>query len=162
MVGGEPEGAGGGCVTTVGGIPITEPEPPPVEDEVALLSFGNENVGADTTTRSMDPWYTEEQAESTVGLPPRIIAPFGAVIDRLYIYQADPRGNGGNITYTLFVNGGATALTATLASTSMLAFDLANSVAVAQGDTLQMIVTKGVAVGTSPQNVTAQMRMTPT
>jgi hypothetical protein len=64
-------------------------------------------------------------------------------------------GNGNTIVYTLRVNGVASALSVTLASTSSSGADAVSTVAIATGDRIDIAVTKAAGVGASPNNITA-------
>ena len=64
---------------------------------------------------------------------------------------------GATITYTLRVNGVATALTVGMLATAVDGSDLANSVAVAAGNLIDVEVTKSAAITTSPDDIVATM-----
>jgi hypothetical protein len=65
-------------------------------------------------------------------------------------------GGAQTITYALFVNGVATALTCTLTSNvDNNGQDLVNSVAIAAGDLLGIEVTKSAALAGEPMSITA-------
>jgi len=56
-------------------------------------------------------------------------------------------GNGNNVVYTMFVNGVAAALTVTLATMAIgQASDLVNTVAIAQGDRVNITLVKAATI----------------
>lgn len=126
----------------------------------AVLVFGAKNVAATTATRYLFPSYSDTAAMTAPGgpdTPPSYRVPKAGTIRKMYVRQNDPKGNGEDIVYTLRKNGIATGLTATLASTDYDASDLVNSVVVAQGDLLDVEVTKALSVGTSPTDLFVTM-----
>lgn len=115
------------------------------------LLWGADNVTASTTTRYLYPGFDDSTAQtSTV----QIRVPRAGTIRKLRARHETGAGNGNAIVYTLRKNGVATALTASLASTANDASDLTNSATVAAGDLIDIEVTKAVAVGTSPSDIT--------
>ena len=75
---------------------------------------------------------------------------------------AGTAGAGDLIVYTIHVNGLATALTVSLAATSGgAAFDLVNSVTIAQGALVSLAVTKPLAIGTSPVGIFSTLELAP-
>lgn len=68
-----------------------------------------------------------------------------------------PSGNGNNIVYTLRVNGVASSLAVTMASTSGTGSNTSNSVTVAQGDYVDIEVTKAASIGSSPSAIAVSM-----
>lgn len=126
-----------------------------------ILAWGNRAVGGTTTTRYMDPWGDLGDVAPTNGTTnARIVATRNGTIRNLYVRQGNPDGNGNDITYTVRVNGAPTAVTVTMASTDSQASDTTNSVAVSEGDNIDIEVTKAASVGNSPDAVTAQVLFT--
>ncbi len=126
-----------------------------------LLAWGNNSVGGTTTPRYMDPWGAQNQIAGTDGVEnPRTVATRDGSISSLFVRQGNPSGNGNDITYTIRVNGVATAVTVTMASTDSQASDTANSVAVSEGDTVDIEITKAGNIGNSPDGVSAQVSFT--
>ena len=160
MVGGDPTGPGGGCATSVGGSPRVPPTPP-MEDEMAIVGFGNNSIGTASGIRWMEPWYSDSLAPSPPPPSAKITMVASGTIDRLYIDHANPGGNGNNIVYTLYVNTAPVALVVTAASTSTGGSDLANSVAVVPGDEVELQISKAASIGSNPGPVTATMRFAP-
>jgi hypothetical protein len=72
----------------------------------------------------------------------------------MYVRHGNPDGNGNDITYTIRVNGSATSVTVTLASTASQDSDLTNTAAVVGGDNIDLEITKGAGIGNSPDGVT--------
>jgi hypothetical protein len=75
------------------------------------------------------------------------------------VRQNTGAGNGNAIVYTVRKNGVATALTCSLASTANDSNDVAHTVAFAQGDLIDIMITKALSVGTSPSNVVASVEL---
>lgn len=116
--------------------------------------FGAESVGASTTTRYLLPSYSDTLATSS---PVQVEIPSGVTsfdFVRMDIRHNSPAGNGNDIVYTLRVNGVASLLTLTLASTATSATVTA-TVAISAGDLLDIEVTKAATVAASPTGVVA-------
>jgi len=124
----------------------------PIPTGSAQLLWGNDVVGGTTTTRYLTPGYDESLAQT---MAVQIRAVRAGTLRNLRVRHNVPAGNGNNIVYTLRVNGAATALSATLASTATDSADLVNAVVVAAGDLLDFEVTKPALVGASPNDVVA-------
>lgn len=123
----------------------------------ALIAWGNESVGGTTASRFLDPWGAQNQIAGTDGTTnARHVAPRPGSISHMYVRHGNPDGNGNDVTYTLRVNGVASALAVTLASTDSQASETATSVAVAEGDNIDVEVTKAANIGNSPDGVTVQ------
>jgi hypothetical protein len=117
-------------------------------DAAAVLTWGNNSVGSSTASRVLDPGYesrTAPLASGTAFIELRV--PRAGTLRNLYIYHNNPGGTGAVITYTVFVNGIATAITAGLASTAGSTADTTNSVVVAAGDRVRIQVTKVASAG---------------
>ena len=78
-------------------------------------------------------------------------------MQNMYVRHGNPDGNGNDIVYTLRVNGIASVLTVTLASTATQGSDNVNTVSITQGDNLDIEVTKASGVGNSPDEITVTM-----
>jgi hypothetical protein len=92
-----------------------------------------------------------------------MIAPRAGTLRNLFVRHNTPGGNGGVIVYTVRTgpSGGPlvdTLITASLASTGLVASDLVNTVAVVQGDEISVKFTKPVTAG-SVFNVVATMEL---
>lgn len=118
----------------------------------AFLHWGSNSVSATTTTRYMPPGYDSALASLT---PLQYRAPAACMLRNLHVRHNVPSGNGLPIVYTIRVNGVATLLSASLASTGTDASDLVDTIAVAAGDLIDLQVTKAASVGTSPTDVIA-------
>jgi hypothetical protein len=118
------------------------------------MSWGNTSVSSTATTRYLTPGWGDNIAPVS---PIQFRAPKAGTLRNLYIRHNSPAGNGNNIVYTVRVNGVATSLTVTLACNSSDANDTAHTVAVAQGDRLDIEVTKSVSIATSPSDVSATL-----
>lgn len=143
-----PPGTSGQVLTTNGGG--ADPSWQASSGGSAALLFGANSVGASTTTRYLYPSFDGGLAQTAVI---QFRAPRAGTLRNLRVQVRAGAGNGNTIVYTLRVNGAASALTASLASTGTSTSDLVNTVAVAAGDLLDLEVTKGAAVGTSPTDI---------
>jgi hypothetical protein len=123
---------------------------PPAGD---VLQWGNDSISATTTTRFMT--YGWGDALAATADTRTFKAPRLGKLRNLYIHVNNTAGNGNNIVYTILINGVASTLTVTLASTAADGNDLTNVVDVAEGDLISLRVTKAASVGTAPTNVTA-------
>ncbi len=130
----------------------------PVTGVGSVVGWGNQSVGGTTADRFMDPWGAQNQIAGTDGTTnARTVIPRAGTISNFYVRHGNPDGNGNDIVYTVRINGVSTALTVTLASTGSQASDTVNSVAVAAGDNVDVVVEKAANVGNSPDSITAQM-----
>lgn len=119
-----------------------------------FLFFGNGSVAATTTTRFLTPAYDHDLAQITAI---QWRATRAGTLRNMRVRVNGPAGNGNAIVYTLRVNGVATSVTVSLASTSADGSDLVNTAAVAAGDLVDLQVTKAASVGTSPSDITASL-----
>ena len=87
--------------------------------------------------------------------------PMAGTFRSLFVLHNRPFGNGEDIVYTLEVATVPTLLSVALASTGVSGSDLANVVAVAEGDLVGLIVTKALDVATSPQDIFASLVFRP-
>lgn len=122
---------------------------PPGAD-TPVLGWGNGSVSATVTTRYLSPWYDDSLAQT---IPVRWRVPRAGTIRSMRVRHNVTAGNGNAIVYTLRVNGVATLLSVSLASTATDGSDLVDSIAVADGDLIDIEVTKALAVGTSPSDI---------
>jgi hypothetical protein len=123
----------------------------------AFLHWGSNSVSATTTTRYMPPGYDSALASLTA-IQYRM--PAACKLKNLRVRHNITAGNGAAIVYTVRKNGVATALSASLASTSSDASDLVNVVSFVAGDLLDIEVTKAASVGTSPNDILAIVEVT--
>ena len=115
-------------------------------DGTAILSWGNGSIANSTATRYLDPGFEDRIAPLITGAI-QVRVPRAGTIRNLNVIHNSPGGTGAVITYTLRVNGIATALTVGVASTVSLGMDAVNSVVVAAGDRLDIEVTKVAVAG---------------
>jgi len=120
----------------------------------AVVHWGNSLVSTTTTTRYLTPGYEAAIAPTTV-VQWRV--PFSGVIKNLRVQHNTPAGNGNVIVYTVRINGVASTLTVSLASTASNGSDTANSAVVAAGDLVDIAITKAAGVATSPGDVMASV-----
>jgi hypothetical protein len=114
----------------------------------AILQWGNSSVANSTTTRVLDPGYENRIAPLASGTSfVDVRIPRAGTLRNLYVQHNNPGGTGAVITYTVFVNGIATAITVGVASTTAQGADTTNSVVVAAGDRVRIVVTKVAAAG---------------
>jgi hypothetical protein len=121
-----------------------------------LIDFGADSVGSSPTDRYLYTSYAERIAETS---PHFWTAPRAGTLKNLFVRHGAPKGNGNNIIYRVRVNTVATALLVTLASTAPLGSDTTNTVAVAQGDRVDLQVVKTLNIGASPRNVVATLEV---
>ena len=139
---------------SAGGLPVWQ-----TPSSLGMLSWGNQDVGSTVTTRYLSPGFDEISASTT---PIQIRVPFAAgTLKNMQVDHNGPNGNGNPIVYTLRVNGVPSALTVSLSSLVADGSDNVHSVAVVQGDHLDIEVTKAAGVGTSPDHVTVTLEIGP-
>jgi hypothetical protein len=115
-----------------------------------IISFANDNIGGGAFTRYISPWNggnSSVAASGAAGLAELQypLARGGTLRNLIVRHDAGPIPPPPSvlITYTLLVNGVATALTVTLAATAgAQAIDLVNSVVVVQGDLVALEAVK--------------------
>jgi hypothetical protein len=122
------------------------------------LVWGNGSVTATTTTRFLTPGFDPGTAQTTA-IQIRVVQ--AGTVRNLFVRHNGTAGNGNAIVYTVRRNAAAQTLTVSLASTATSGSDTVNSFTVAQGDTIDIQVTKAVAVGTSPSDVAVTVEFAP-
>ena len=120
----------------------------------APLLWGADSVGSTTTARFLFPGFSDGLAQTVA---PQFRSTRAATLQNLRVHHRAGAGNGNNIVYTVRVNGVASTLTATLASTAVDGTDLVNTVAVVAGDLLDITVTKAIDIAASPSDITATL-----
>ena len=113
-------------------------------DQAAILHFGASNSGVTTTKRYLFPGGADAVALTSNVL--RIRAPRTGTLRRMYVRHNVPAAAAVNITYTLELDGVATALAVTLAANVASGSDTVNSVAVAADQDIAIAFTKAGAV----------------
>lgn len=117
----------------------------------AILWYGAGSVGTSTTTRYLVPGYTPNMAPVT-GLALR--APRAGTLMKLRV-RHNSVGVGGAITYTVYINGSASTLTVSPLASSSGGSDTTHAPTVAADDLIEIRVTKGSGITTSPGDVMA-------
>jgi hypothetical protein len=123
-------------------------------DATENLIFGAGNLSSTTVSRYLFPGYSDSMAQVTA-VQFRVARP--GTLRNLRVRHNIPGGNGNNIVYTVRKNGAPSAITTTLASTANDGSDLVNTVGVAAGDLIDIIVTKAAGIAGSPRDVTASL-----
>lgn len=129
-----------------------------VRRQLTGLMFGNDSVGSDASARFLDPGYGNNSTSPTAGIS--IIAPRGGTLRNLFVRHHSATGSSNTVTYTVQVNGVDTPIVATLAANAVATVgNVANTVAVAQGDRITVKVTKSAAIGAGSLKVVASMEI---
>jgi len=106
----------------------------------AVLFWGTQTLPASGFPRYVPPGRIDS-TPSTQNLYD-FHAPRAGVMRRMYVRHSD-NGGSGTVTYTLHINGLATALTVTIAAGVVgSASDLVDNVAIVQGDLIEMVMTR--------------------
>jgi hypothetical protein len=135
------------------GVEQVIPEPAAAAD-ASIVHWGNDLVGSSTTPRFLSPGYDDTLATVDVI---SWIAPRDGELQDLFVLHNAPAGNGNNITYTVRVNGIATALSVTLSSLASSGSNLVATVPVLQGDLIDIRITKAAVIASSPRRVMASL-----
>lgn len=142
---------GGGLIVdpmALGGVPA------PV-----FITFGANAISSTTATRYLFPFYDETLAPLASGIV-QFIIPIACTLDRMYVTQNSPAGNGNSSVYTVRKNSIPTALSLAIPSTSFSAFNIVNSVSFLAGDIIDVEVTKAASIGSTPVNICLSLRVT--
>jgi hypothetical protein len=123
-----------------------------------VLSFGSTSVLSTTTTRYLHPNYEASNAPTS---PISFEVPFAGTLRNMYARHNTTAGNGNAIVYTARVNGAATALAVSLASTTTSGNNVADDVVVAAGDHVDVEVTKAASIATSPSDILVTFELAP-
>ena len=118
----------------------------------STLCWGNLNVQSGTTTRYLDLWFNPQNQAGTDDGPSRFYVEKGGYLTNFRVTQIGD-GNGNFVTYTLRLNGSLTTAIVSLASTSGTAGQANVKIYVSRGDYVDVEVTKGSSVGSSPKDV---------
>lgn len=128
----------------------------------AVLGWGVGILGGPAGTDYLWPWYDQDEQDvgGEQGKPIEIVAPRAGTIRSLFARHNTANGNGAAVAYTLFVNGVATALAASLATGAIgQASDLVDSVVVAQGDLLSVRAVKAAPIDVGDPELRATVTM---
>lgn len=123
-----------------------------------ILFWGNSSVTGTTSTRYLEPGYGGVIAPLVAAIV-QIRSPISGFIRNLFVRQNGPAGNGNSIVYTARVNGVASALSVSIASTTANGSDTTDSVAVVAGDLIDIEVTKALSTGASPARIEVSMEV---
>jgi len=123
---------------------------------ISTMMWGNDGVSSTTATRFLAPGYLSSTAHTTAI---QFRCPCAGTLKNFYVHHNSGAGNGNAIVYTIMINNIASTLTISMASTAADGSDLVHTVAVAQGDLIDIRVTKELSVGTSPTNVLATLAL---
>lgn len=121
--------------------------------------WGSEDVGTSTTTRYLDPGYSDHLARSSLTAGPRWQAPRAGTLQSLYVNIGAVSTDTDPVVYTVLVNGVAPAGTLTVSINGNVATgtDLINSVVVAAGDFVDVQVSKALSVSPAINEIIATM-----
>ncbi len=140
---------------------LTTDDLPDITEPNDTIAWGNNSVTSSTTTRFLEPWFDDATAPtSRIQWELPLTQP--TLLDRLFVVHNSPGGNGSPIVYTLEVNAVPTALSVSVASTSMFGSNLVDAILVDPGSTqilLSLEVTKPVGIGASPTDIMVSMRV---
>jgi hypothetical protein len=136
--------AGGGVAT------ITVPS-------MGVMSFGADDIGAGADTQFAAPGTNALSFATDVH---QWVVPFACNIKNLFVRHNTANGDGDSVVYTVMKNGGATTLTATLATGAIgQASDLVNVVAFAAGDRVSLQAVKALAITAGTVNLQASIQL---
>lgn len=124
----------------------------------AILAWGNSSIVAGADTRFLDCWYNQAAAPTAqIG---NIVMPRAGTLQNFFARHNAAIGNGNSVVYTVFLNGVATLITATLATGAIgQASDLVNTVAVAQGDIVIVRAVKALTIGNGSQEAMCSLEL---
>ena len=122
----------------------------------AVLVWGAFDLTGSTVTRWLFAGYSNDTAQAS---RIRFKAPRSGTLRNLFVTHNTPNGNGNPIVYTIYVAGAPTALSVSMASTAPDGNDTTHSVAVLQGQDLELVVTKASVIANSPQNIVAALEL---
>ena len=118
----------------------------------AALVFGAGSLTSTVTDRFLYPGFDAAVATTLVA---SIRAPYAGVLRNLYVRHTAAGAGGTGIVYTVRVNGVASALSVTLAAAANDGNNLVAAVNVAAGASIDVLVGKNSALGSTPQGVLA-------
>jgi hypothetical protein len=124
----------------------------------AVLFWGVDSIAAAADSRFLSPGYQFATAPLADNM--QMPMPRAGVLRRLHVRHNAAGGNGVAVTYTVLVNGIATAIVVVLATGAIgQASDLVNAVAVVIGDRVSVRATKPASIGGGNINVSATVEL---
>lgn len=123
----------------------------------SFITWGDDSIATSTTTRYLTPWFDDGTAETTEA---SYRVPSAGTAQNLRV-RARVAGTGAaTLTYTLMVNGGASALAVAMSNTVQDGSDLVNTVSLSAGDLISIRVTKSASLSSSPDDIVASLEVT--
>jgi hypothetical protein len=153
-----------------GAASVTELDPRPFIQDLgdalnegsAVLGFGAGSIQTGGGNPSyLWPWFDQDANSDGEGgpIPIEMPVPRAGTIRDLTVQHNAPVGNGALVDYVLHVNGAPTTVVLSVASNLSGPFtDLANSVAVALGDSVSLIATPQDDISSGKLEIVATMR----
>ena len=143
--------SGGVILNTIDVRPFFTATSPQAADDTFVFAAGG--IGLSTTPRFLPFGLATNNAPTS---PISLRAARAGTFSNMRV-RHNLTGTGGNITYTLRVNGVDSALTVTATAGSVGGVDLSNAVSVAANDLLDLRVTKAAALTLSPSDITGTL-----
>ena len=122
----------------------------------SVLMFGASEVGSSTTVRYLFPSYVDHPAETS---QTNFRVTRAGFLRNLFVVHNIGAGNGNDITYTVRVNDGDTALSVMVSSLVVVGSNLSALIEVVSGDAVDIEITKAADVGSSPGDVVATFEL---
>lgn len=116
----------------------------------SVLYWGASGIQATTTTRFLAPGFDPANAPT---ITMQLDVPRAGTIQNMFVRCRTATGNGNDVVYTARINSVGSALAVTLASNVTNGSDTVNTVAVSQGDSIDIEVTKALSIGSSPDDI---------
>jgi hypothetical protein len=112
----------------------------------SVVVWGAANINSAADTRVLPPGFDDSLVNTNT--PRGFLAPRAGTMRNLFARHNIANGNGNPVVYTLRVNGILSALTVSLVTGAVGgAADITNSVAIAQGDLIEMVCSKAASIG---------------
>ncbi len=125
-----------------------------------VLAFGVTNVNTTTATRYLRPGgLSGGAAPSTISVTETPFPFITGTLQRLSV-RHNSSGVGGNITYTVMLNGSPTDLAVTMLASDTSGSSTAGTATIVFDDTVAIEVTKAGSLTSSPQNVISSVGIT--
>ena len=125
----------------------------------AVFWWGNDSVSSAINTRYLTPGYEGGTAPLVSSTRQALRAPRAGTLRNLYVEHNGLGGGGNLIVYTVYVNGAATLLAVSIAANAATASNLVDTVAVAAGALVEIIVSKAANLGGSPSNIVTSVEL---